>query len=91
MLIGLGQSGSMFYYLSMSSDSPNEIEKLKEIILRKDEQIQGLTDLVALLRRKQFGKSSEQVSSEQLGMFDEVESEALNPEPLDDEEVITVP
>lgn len=90
-MIGLGQSSSMFYYLPMSSDSPSEIEKLKELLRKKDEQIQGLTDLVALLRRKQFGKSSEQVSSEQLGMFDEVESEALNPEPLDDEEVITVP
>ena len=64
----------MFYYLPISSDSPSEIEKLKELLRKKDEQIQGLTDLVALLRRKQFGKSSEQVSSEQLGMFDEVES-----------------
>jgi transposase len=75
----------------MSSDLPSDIEKLKEIIQRKDEQIQGLTDLVALLRRKQFGKSSEKVSSEQLGMFDEVESEALNPEPEDDDKAITVP
>ncbi len=61
----------------------DENEKLKK-------QIEGLTDLVALLRRKQFGKSSEQVSAEQLGMFDEVEAEALNPEP-EDEETITVP
>lgn len=74
----------------MSSELPNDIEELKKIILRQNDEIQGLTDLVSLLRRKQFGKSSEQVPAEQLGMFDEVETEALNPE-REDEETITVP
>lgn len=74
----------------MSSELPNNIEELKKIILRQSEEIQGLTDLVALLRRRKFGKSSEQVSSEQLGMFDEVEAEALNLESEDDK-TITVP
>src|SRR5690554_2693104 len=45
---------------------------------------------VALLRRKQFGKSSEKVSNEQLGMFDEAEIEAQAPE-VEDEESIKVP
>jgi transposase len=64
-------------------ESLEEIERLKR-------ENQGLQDLVAQLRRKQYGKSSEKVSSEQLGMFDEVEAEALNAEPEDEEEV-TIP
>jgi transposase len=64
-------------------------ELLKENDRLKNEN-QGLQDLVAQLRRKQYGKSSEKVPAEQLGMFDEVEIEALNPEPEDEEEV-TVP
>jgi hypothetical protein len=74
----------------MSSELPHDINKLKNIILRQSEEIQGLTDLVALLRREQFGKSLEQISVEQMGMFDETEAEALNPEP-EDEESIKVP
>ena len=64
---------------------PNDIESLKKIILSQSEEIQDLHDLVSQLRRKQYGTSSENVSAEQLGMFDEVEVEALNPEPEDDE------
>ena len=51
----------MFYTYGMSSELPNDINELKNIILLQSEEIQGLTDLVALLRRKQFGKSSEQI------------------------------
>jgi transposase len=65
-----------------------------EELLQENERLknenQGLQDLIAQLRRKQYGQSSEKVSSEQLGMFDEVENEALNPEPEDQDEV-TVP
>lgn len=68
----------------------NEVQQLKSIVEKQDSEIQGLTDLVALLRRKQFGKSSEQIPAEQMGMFDETEVEALNPEP-EDEESIKVP
>ena len=67
-----------------------ENEQLKSSLIQKDSVIQGLTDLVALLRRKQFGKSSEKVSNEQLGMFDEAEIEAQAPE-VEDEESIKVP
>ncbi len=53
-----------------------------EELLQENERLknenQGLQDLVAQLRRKQYGKSSEKVPAEQLGMFDEVETEALN-------------
>lgn len=65
-----------------------------EELLRENErlknEVQGLSDLVDLLRRKQYGKSSEGVPAEQLGMFDETEFEVLNPEP-EEEESITVP
>lgn len=69
---------------------PNDIDELKKIILQQYSEIQGLSELVSMLRHKQFGKSSEQVSAEQLGMFDEVETEVLVDEP-EDEESISVP
>jgi transposase len=63
-----------------------------EELLQENERLknenQGLQDLIAQLRRKQYGKSSEKVPAEQLGMFDEVETEALTPGPEDEEEVI---
>jgi transposase len=68
---------------------PTYEELLQEVERLKNEN-QGLSDLVAQLRRKQFGKSSEKVPAEQLGMFDEVEAEALNPEP-EEPEAIVVP
>lgn len=73
-----------------SNELPNDISELKKIILKQQNEIQGLTDLVALLRRKQFGKSSEKVNNEQLGMFDEAEIESQAPE-VEDEESIKVP
>lgn len=73
-----------------SNELPNDIDELKRIILKQHDEIQGLTDLVALLRRKQFGKSSEKINADQLGMFDEVEVESENPE-AEDEESIKVP
>jgi transposase len=63
-------------------------EELLQEVERLKKENEGLIDLVALLRRKQFGKSSEKVSSEQLGMFDEVESEALIPEPEEPESIV---
>lgn len=65
-------------------------EELLDEIERLKKENQGLTDLVALLRRKQFGKSSEQIPADQMGMFDETETEALNPE-AEDEESIKIP
>lgn len=56
----------------MSDNLPNDIEALKEIILKQQDQIQGLNDLVAQLRRQHYGAKSERVPAEQLGMFDEV-------------------
>jgi len=73
-----------------SNELPDDIESLKKLVLSLREENTGLYDLVAQLRRKQYGTSSEKASSEQLGMFDEVEVEALNPEPKDDESV-TIP
>lgn len=63
-------------------------EELLQEVERLKKENQGLNDLVSLLRRKQFGKSSEKVPAEQLGMFDEVETEALNPEPEESESTV---
>ena len=73
-----------------SNELPDDVESLKKLVLSLREENTGLYDLVAQLRRKQYGPSSEKTSAEQLGMFDEVEIESLNPEPQDDES-ITIP
>lgn len=67
----------------------SQIELLKNKLKAKEQENQELVDLITQLRRKSYGSSSEQVSSEQLGMFDEAESEALKPE-IPDEETVTV-
>lgn len=80
----------MNYALAMISndDLIRENQDLKDLLQKKESEIQGLYDLVAMLRRKKFGSSSEKVSSEQLGMFNEVETEALNSEPEEDEDEV---
>ena len=80
----------MIYSSFMSSDNlPNDIDSLKKLVLSLRDENHGLHDLIAHLRRKQYGSSSEKVTADQLGMFDEVESEALKED--EDEETISVP
>ena len=68
-----------------------DIKKILDENERLKRENQDLVDLIAQLRRKQYGASSEKVSSEQLGMFDEAEVEAFEEEVDSDEEKITVP
>jgi len=63
---------------------PTTVDGLKEVILQKDVQIGhlerenvALKDLIVLLRRKKFAPQSEQVSQEQLGLFNEMEQESI--------------
>jgi transposase len=80
----------MIYSSFMSSDNlPNDIDSLKKLVLSLRDENHGLHDLIAHLRRKQYGSSSEKVTADQLGMFDEVESEVLKED--EDEETISVP
>lgn len=67
-----------------------EIERLKAELALKEQQIQGLNDLIAQMRRQHYGVKSERVPAEQLGMFDEVEVESLEEEPVE-EETLTIP
>jgi transposase len=48
-----------------------------QVIAQRDQRIEQLLDYIALLKRKRFGPSSERVSPDQLGLFDEAELEAL--------------
>ena len=48
-----------------------------QILAQRDQRIEQLLDYIALLKRKRFGPSSERVSPDQLGLFDEAELEAL--------------
>jgi hypothetical protein len=58
-----------------SNELPDDVESLKKLVLSLREENTGLYDLVAQLRRKQYGTISEKTSAEQLGMFDEIETD----------------
>ncbi|MBF0301178.1 MAG: IS66 family transposase [Oligoflexia bacterium] len=81
-----------------TNELPNNIDELKKIIIEQRNQIEALNELLSYFKRKYFGKKSEKVSPGQLGLFDEVELEALEPEPdkqpdieEDDDETILIP
>jgi len=76
------------FYFKILPMKEDDIKKIIEENERLKRENQGLIDLIAQLRRKQYGASSEKVSSEQLGMFDEAEVESLKDEEI---ETITVP
>jgi hypothetical protein len=62
----------------------SEVARLRECLVesqqnlaQRDQRIEQLLDYIALLKRQRFGPSSERVSPDQLGLFDEAELEAL--------------
>ncbi|MDH5580787.1 MAG: IS66 family transposase [Bdellovibrionales bacterium] len=57
----------------MNLDPYSEIERLNSILRRKEEEINGLRDIINLLQRKKYASQSEVVDSKQLGMFNELE------------------
>lgn len=71
--------------------SEKEILQILEDNKRLKTQLEAAYELLALRRRQRFGKKSEQVSSEQLGLFNEGELESTQPDPSDEAEEITVP
>lgn len=48
-------------------------EELLEIVSQQSQQIDALTEIVRILRHRQFGNKSEKSSTEQLGIFNEAE------------------
>jgi transposase len=80
------------------NELPSDVYRLKQLVLEqqkiieehqkkhleKDQRITNLQDLVNLLQRRKFAPQSEAVSSEQLGLFNEVED--LIHTPVEDEE-----
>lgn len=68
-----------------------EVKKLQEEIKKLKAQLEAAYELLALRRRQRFGKKSEQVSSEQLGLFNEGELESTQPDPSEEVEEIEVP
>ena len=55
------------FYFKISPMKEDDIKKIIEENKRLKRENQDLIDLIAQLRRKQYGASSEKVSSEQLG------------------------
>ena len=54
-----------------------EVIGLREVVEKKDQQIEQLLDAIQLLRQKRFGRSADQVSKDQINLFDEAELETL--------------
>lgn len=71
--------------------SEKEIFQILEENKRLKAQLEAAYELLALRRRQRFGKKSEQVSNEQLGLFNEGELESTQPESSDEVEEIEVP
>ena len=81
------------------NELPDDVFKLKQLVLdlhrtvlshekkleEKTAQILNLQDLVNLLQKKKFAPQSEVVSSEQLGLFNEVEDIIRTPPPDEEE------
>ncbi len=66
--------------------------KLKVQQEQYDAEIDRLVEFIRLLKRKQFGKSSEKTPTEQMGLFNEAEEQARKEEPVEDaDEKIEVP
>jgi len=53
------------------------VEKNEAELHKKDQQIEQLLDAIQLLRQKRFGRSTDQVSKDQINLFDEAELETL--------------
>ncbi|MFV9616412.1 MAG: IS66 family transposase [Gammaproteobacteria bacterium] len=53
------------------------VEKNEAELHKKDQQIEQLLDAIQLLRQKRFGRSADQVSKDQINLFDEAELETL--------------
>jgi len=54
-----------------------EVVQLRDIVEEKKQRIEQLLDCILLLRRRQFGPSSEQFNIDQINLFDEAELEQL--------------
>jgi transposase len=65
------------------ADLPDDIDALKRLVVTQadhyEEEIQRLQEQLKLLLAKRYGASSEKVSPDQLGLFNEAESEARTP------------
>ncbi len=59
------------------TEKDQQLEIKSQQIEKKDQQIAQLLDYIQLLRQKQFGRSSEKVSKDQINLFDESELEHL--------------
>lgn len=63
-----------------AADLPDDVDALKRLVVAQadhyEDEIQRLREQLKLLLAKRFGPSSEKVSPDQLGLFNEAESEA---------------
>jgi len=66
--------------MKMPSELPTDIVVLHKLVLEQDETIRRLREQLLLALRRQFGPRSEQVSVDQLPLF-ETDATAIIPPP----------
>lgn len=78
--------------LEAGTELPTDIESLqalvsslREELKNRDDKVENLIEIIRDLKRSRFGKSSEKVSPEQLGMFNEAEEADSGEDDLDDD------
>lgn len=79
--------------MSERTELPTDIESLqalvvslREELVARDTKVDSLIEIIRDLKRSRFGKSSEKVSPNQLGMFNEAEESAASDESTDESE-----
>lgn len=68
-------------------DQQGQLSEKDGLLTDKSNQIQHLKDMVNLLQRKNYAPQSEVVSSDQLGIFNEIEELTVVPSEEDDDEL----
>jgi transposase len=62
-----------------------ENKSLRDALENRDSKVESLIEIIRDLKRSRFGKSSEKISTEQLGLFNEAEEAATSDDESDDE------
>jgi len=60
------------------------IQQRDQLIERRDTRIRQLEELIRLFQQRQFGPSSEKLSPDQLGLFNEAEERFEEPDPVNE-------
>ena len=77
------------------AEKENLLTQKEDLLTQKEQRIEQLLDCILLMRKRQFGRSSEQTNKNQFNLFDEAELESLleerEPQEEPEQKTTTVP